>query len=231
MRDAMSVPEAARDLRLHRSRIHALLRSGAIEGRKVGGRWLVKGSSVEHWRRSRLDDGRPFSPKRAWGYLFLLSGEPVSWLDPATKSRLRQRIRSQPVRLVLPKLRNRARAFFFRAATARLGEIGALPGFVRSGVSAADEVGSDLVVRDALEGYLPEPRLRDIAYRLALEVADPSAANVILRSPMFVALLRQRVVAPRGVVAVDLIESPDGRTSRAGEMLAESLRADRAASG
>jgi len=54
---------------------------------------------------------------------------------------------------------------------------------------------------------------------------------VILRIPSFVAPLRDRGMAPAGAVAADLIESADARTSRAGNMLAERLRADRARSG
>ena len=231
MADLLSVPDAARDLRVHRSRIHALLRSGGLDGRKVGGRWLVDSASTQRWSRFRLHDGRPFSPMRSWGYLFVLSGEPVPWLDPATRSRFRKRVRSDALRLVLPKLRDRGRAFFFRAAAPALRALHGVPELVRSGVSAAHEAGADLVVRDAFEAYVPLERLRDVAYRLALEVADPASANVILRAPTLVAPLRQRVVAPRGVVAADLIESTDERTSRAGEILAEALRADRAASG
>ena len=231
MQDLMSVREAAARLGVHRSRVHALIRAGRLHGRKVGGRWLVDRSSLDQWVRSRLLDGRPFSPRRAWGYLFLLSGEPAAWLDRATRSRLRKTVREVRLNDLLPKLRNRGDVQYFRGAPEMFEKIRAQPGFVRSGVSTSEDLDANLLVRDALEGYLPRARVREAAYRLALEPSDAANANVILRIPSFAAPLRDRVMAPAGAVAADLIESADARTSRAGDMLAERLRADRARSG
>ena len=231
MQEIVSVQDAADRLGVHRSRVNALIQAGRLHGRKVGGRWLVDRSSLDEWARSRLSDGRPFSPRRAWGYLLLLSGEPAAWLDRATRSRLRKVAREVPLRDLLPKLRNRGDVQYFRGAPEMLDKIRSLPGFVRSGVSASEDLGANVLVRDAVEGYLPRPRLREAVYRLALEPSDGASANVVLRIPSLAAPLRERLIAPASAVAADLIESADARTSRAGEMLAERLRADRARSG
>ncbi len=227
---AVSVADAARRAHVHASRVRALLRRGGVQGRKVGGRWLTTDAAVDQWLRMRLRDGRPFSPATAWGFLFLLSGEAAPWLAPATRSRLRARARRESLRDLLPKLRLRAQTQHFQAGDSALRAIPSLPGFVASGVSAVNEYGVGLLVRDAVEGYLPAARLREAAYRLALEPVDPVSANVVLRAPALAAPHQHRRVAPPGVVAADLLEWPDLRTRRAGNALAESLRADRSSS-
>ena len=226
----LSVSDAARRLRLHVTRVRALLRAGDLKGRKVGGRWLVDEFGVRARTERSGQDGRPFSARRAWAYLLLLSGEGVPWIDPATRSRLRGRIREGPTERILPRLRRRARVEYFRAGPSALRTIAALEGFVASGVSAADRYEASVVARDQVDGYVREAQLRDARYRLALDPADETQANVILRVSPLRAALHGRKVAPPAAVAVDLMESADQRTRRAGIELAERLRADRIAS-
>lgn len=223
----MTVDEASRALRLHPSRIRALLKAGELRGRKIGGRWLADTDDVAGRLAAGPAEGRPFSPRRAWAYLLLLSGERAGWLDPATSSRLRARLRREDVTRTLPRLRRRAVPHYLRASPSSLPAIAASPGLMVTGVSAARQVDAPLVARDQLDAYVPERVMRGIVYRFALEAASPALANVILRIPSFAPPLRDRAVAPAGAVAVDLLESPDQRTRRAGEHLAERLRADR----
>jgi len=227
----MSVSDAARRLRLHMTRVRALLRSGDLKGRKVGGRWLVDESSIRARAERSGQDGRPFSVRRAWAYLLLLSGESVPWIDPATRSRLRGRIREETTEQLLPRLRRRARVEHFRAGPSAVKTIMALDGFVASGVSAADHYEASVVARDQVDGYVREAQLRDARYRLALDPADPTNANIVLRVTPLRTALHGRRFAPAAAVAVDLMESADQRTRRAGVELAERLRADRITAG
>lgn len=223
----LSVAQAAEELGLHESRVRALASRGDLRARKIGSRWLVDVASVRARRQAGASVGRPFSPRVAWAYLLLLSGESVPWLDAATRSRLGARLRREPVARVMPRLRRRAEVRHYRAASSALSLIESAADFVRSGVSAAGDYGAALSTRDQLDGYLGGSRIRKIAYQAALEAVDPREANVILRVPGWPVALHGRALAPAGAVAADLLESADQRTARAGNELAERLRADR----
>src|SRR5437773_6147804 len=101
----IDVPSAAKRLGVHPSRVRALLMSGDLKGRKLGGRWLVDEYASDVRARSQSVEGRAFSPSRAWGYLALLSGDDALWLDPSARSRLRARLAQSPVANLLPRLR------------------------------------------------------------------------------------------------------------------------------
>lgn len=226
MRD-LDVPGAAKQLGVHPSRVRALLQSGELKGRKLGGRWIVDPyDAVTRGRAARVD-GRAFSPARAWGFLALLSGEAAPWLDDSARSRVRARLAEGPVQLVLPRLRKRALVHHLRAPASALEKIRRAPGFIPSGVSAAEEYGAAVAAREQVEGYVGLRELQNLEYRFALESVDPPAANVVLRVATFPAALRGRRIAPAGVVAVDLMDAVDERSRRAGGQLAERLRRDR----
>lgn len=223
----LSVPDAARVLGVNRARVRALLSAGEIRGRKIGARWLVDEESARARADAPRADGRPFSPQHAWAYLLLLSGEDVPWIDAASRSRLRRRIAIAPVRETLPRLRRRGVPHYYRASAAAAKEVVSAHGFIPSGVSAASALELPLVVRDHADGYVSERVLADLTYRLALLPATPASSNIVLRVSSHLAGLRARKVAPVGAVSVDLLESMDQRVRRAGDQLAENLRADR----
>src|SRR5438270_13079842 len=116
----LDVPSAARRLGVHPSRVRALLQSGDLKGRKLGGRWLVDAYASDARARSASVDGRAYSPPGAWGFLALLSGERAPWLDPSARSRLRARLAEGPVQRLLPRLRRRAKVHHLRAGAAAL---------------------------------------------------------------------------------------------------------------
>jgi excisionase family DNA binding protein len=226
----ITVAEAARRLRLHPTRVRALLRAGELIGQKLGAHWLVDEASARRRLGSARAEGRPFSAKRAWGFLLLLSGEDAPWLDRASRSRLRARARRSHIRALLPRLRRRASVHHFRASADAIARIQASPALVPSGASAAAHYGASIVARQQIDGYVAEPQLRELSYRLVLEPIEPELANVVLRVSAFPLALKGRSVAPIGVVAVDLAESADQRGQRAGVQLAEELR-DRVTTG
>ena len=223
----IDVPSAAKRLGVHPSRVRALLVSGDLKGRKLGGRWLVDQYASDVRARSASVNGRAFSPSRAWGFLALLSGEEAPWLDPSARSRVRARLADGPVEQLLPRLRRRARVHYLRARPAALKKIRGAKGFIPSGVSAADAYEAEILAPEQVEGYISSRHLNELRYRLALESVDPPAANVVLRVAEFPPALKGRRIAPPGAVAVDLMDSHDERSRRAGIRLAERLRRDR----
>lgn len=223
----IDVSSAAKRLGVHPSRVRALLASGDLKGRKLGGRWLVDQYASDARARSERVDGRAFSPSRAWGFLVLLSGEQAPWLDLSARSRLRARLADGPVEHLLPRLRRRARVHYLRAGPAALKNIRGAQGFIPSGVSAADAYGAEILAPEHVEGYISDRQLKELRYRLALDSVDPPAANVVLRVGEFPVALKGRRIAPPGAVAVDLMDAPDQRSKRAGMRLAERLRRDR----
>ena len=227
----IDVPSAAKRLGVHPSRVRALLLSGDLKGRKLGGRWLVDHYASDVRARSASVDGRAFSPSRAWGFLALLSGEEAPWLDPSARSRVRARLADGPVEQLLPRLRRRARVHYLRARPAALKKIRSAKGFIPSGVSAADVYDAEILAPEQVEGYISARHLNELRYRLALESVDPPEANVVLRVAEFPRALKGRRIAPPGAVAVDLMDSPDQRSRRAGVRLAERLRRDRSQAG
>ena len=80
----IGVLEAAQRIGLSSRRVRALLENGRIPGRKVAGRWLIDESQLPSARPS----SRPMSPRMAWAFVQLLSGEQPS-VAATEASRLR----------------------------------------------------------------------------------------------------------------------------------------------
>ncbi len=223
---ALEVPasEAARRLRVHDSRVRRLVEAGDLPARKVANRWLVDAGALE--RRGLLGpaDGRPLEPENAWGLLFLASGEPAPWLRSDVRSRLRRRLREGSLRRDRGRLVKRARVHYFVGGERARPQLSRHPRFVRSGISAAAEYGASLRSSRVLEGYLPRDELERLIYRFALQPADERGADLIIRGVSGFWPFQERAVAPKAAVAVDLLESLDQRTRRAGDELLRRLR-------
>jgi hypothetical protein len=98
---------------------------------------------------------------------------------------------------------------------------------VLSGVSAVRHYSADLIAGDEIEGYVKASGLEDIVHEYGLIVS--SRPNVQLRSVdddcwPFDDGIR---VAPSSVVAIDLFDSSDPRSHRAGIELWEKVARDR----
>ena len=92
---------------------------------------------------------------------------------------------------------------------------------VAGGATAASDYGVGLVGGDVTEAYVSSRQLAVVAERYALE-EDPERPNLLLRVVddhvwPFEADVK---IAPRAVVAVDLLELDDDRSRRAGLELA-----------
>lgn len=221
--DWVSAADVARRLRVNEARVRALIESGALPGRKVANRWLVPSQALQGSSIAARVSGRPFSSDNAWGLLFLASGRPARWLSLIERSRLRARLRSPKFPLA-SRFRRRASVNYFRADERALRKIAADDQFVRSGVSAAEDHGVDLVAPGVVEGYLPTARLAKLSYEHALRGVSENAANLIVRAVDNRWPFESDRVAPEAVVAVDLIDSVDQRSRRAGSELLKRIR-------
>lgn len=225
MIDPVSIPQAAEALELSPSRIQALVAHGRMPASKIGGRWLIERAAVERRRRERAPSGRPFAPHNAWALLRLASGEDAAGIDPSVRSRLRRAVALDGLEKLGPRLSRRAEPHFFDGHPGEISYIVDHPMLVRSGASAAGALGFDLVSGLEADGYLPAGALKKFAGEHALRPAGEKG-NVRLRVVPDEAwrFLAGAPVAPAAAVALDLIEDPDPRSSRAGRAALNDLR-------
>lgn len=197
-------------------RVYDLIASGRLPAQRFGHRLLLDRRGLDAWAKARSPGGQPFSPARAWGLLLLADGEPVPWLDPVSRSKLRAILRDRSLRQLRPRLERRGERQAFRAHPSDLERLASERGVLRSGASAASEVGIDLVASDFLEAYVPPIRFGALVKRYRLRLSREP--NVILRRLPDVAFAwGARRVAPAAAVAVDLAEDPDPRSQEAAD--------------
>jgi excisionase family DNA binding protein len=211
----LAVAEAAAALGVSPQRVRALIGSGSLRARRVGGRWLVDGDAVERRRLGGRLRARPYSSRNAWGLFAIAGGERPSGIDPAAASRLCSRLAARGLANLAPLLARRARRIALRVHPGELNRLLDDPALVRSGAAAAADLRLGLIAPDAAEGYVAAADFDGLVARHALR---PSAEpNVVLRivdgSWPFSPGAR---VAPLAVVAVDLLEDDDPRAQAAG---------------
>lgn len=223
MSPEVSAKDAARRLGVDDSRVRQLLGKGELPGRKVADRWVVDLSALERRKAMARERGRLMEPRNAWGLLFLASGESAQWLASDARSRLRRCLREGWLRTHHVRLGRRARTHYFAAGDRARADIARDPRFIRSGVSAAPEYSADVRAPRVLEGYLPEDDLQKAVYRHALRPVDEREADLVLHAVSGFWPFQGRKIAPRAVVAVDLVDSLDQRSRRAGEALLQRL--------
>jgi excisionase family DNA binding protein len=214
----LSVAEAASRLGVNPSRVRALVAAGRLEATKIGGRWLVDAASVARRKERPPRRGRAFTSAKAWGVLLVAVGRRPAWLGVEDLSRVRRALREQGLLALWPRLGARAAVQRLRAHPSDLERIAAEAGAVLAGASAAVEHHLDLVGAGQLEVYFPEQRLARLVKRYALEPDDhPNLLLKAVAEPW--PFDPQETVAPASVVGVDLVESDDPRSRRAGEEL------------
>lgn len=220
----LSIREAAEQLDLDVSRVRALVTAGQLAGTKIGGRWVVDAASVARRKQRGRITGRSFTAAKAWGLLAVAVGRRPSWLGAEDLSRVRRALREHGLLKLWPRLSTRAVPHLLRAHPSDLDRIAGEAGLVLGGVSAAQQHGLDLVTAGQLEGYLSEKRFTRLAKRYALEPSD--RPNLCVRAVASVWPFEgSDKAAPASVVGVDLIESDDPRSRRAGEELLRRVQA------
>ena len=227
----LSVAEAAEQLGVSPRRVRALLEHGRLEGRQVGGRWLLPSDQVESRRAAAPAPGRPLSQAAAWRVIAVLANSDEGLKDLSPPARSRARARAAELRLRHPSeiarswqsaLSSRARASDFYAHPSVLMALLDDPRVVRSGISAAHDHGADLMVMSGAEGYV---RARDVhglvdAYALNPELGVYANVRLHVVEDEAGSWLFRRPVAPAAVVAADLVERNNPRDRAAGVKLA-----------
>jgi hypothetical protein len=201
-----------------------LVVAGKLEAAKIGGRWLVDAASVARRTERPPPAGRSLSRANAWGLLLVAAGQRPCWLGPEDLSRVRRALREQGLLALWPRLGRRAVLHRLRAHPSDLERIATEAEAIRTGASAAQEHHLDLVGAGQLEVYLPEKRVLALVKRYALEPSDrPNVLAKVVADPW--PFDAREPVAPASVVGVDLIESDDPRSRRAGEELLQQVQA------
>jgi excisionase family DNA binding protein len=220
----LSVAAAAQRLGVSDRRVRQLLAAATLRGERVGRDWVVDSGDLERHRRARRHAGRPWRPAAAWAVLALADGQDPD-VPAVERSRARRRLADHGLVGLADRLRHRARLQRFYGHPAAVERLLGEPGVVAGGVTAAGGHGVGLIGGDVNEAYVPRGHFATVVKRYALE-EDPERPNLLLR------VVDDDVwpfeagtnIAPRPVVAVDLLESDDDRSRRAGLELAGQQR-------
>lgn len=216
----MSVTEAAQRLGLSRRRVLALIQEGKLSAGLLGTTWAVDLESIE--RRARLEpgSGRHFSPKRAWGLLFVADGLEVPWLDRVSISKLRAYLRDHRLAMVSARLDKRGTLRSYRAHPADVPRIAAEPGLMLTGGTAALELDLGLSDPGQLDAYGSDAVIDSLEKRYSLRPSTQS--NVYLRRlPGLGPHWDPRRVAPTSAMALDLADYSDPRVRELGRTILE----------
>jgi excisionase family DNA binding protein len=218
---SVSVQEAAERLELNPGRVRRLVSQGLLEGRKVGGRWLVEESAINDRRDANARAGRPLSPRSAWGLLSAADKRPMPWLAPRERSRARQRARSWPLDEWSWACRHRAVVHKLRAHPSMLQPLLDDARAVRSGASVR-ELSVDLIAVGDAELYVREADAPNLINEYSL--IPSQQPNVVMRVPPGDLWLFDNGEASWPVVVVDLLDARDDRSVRAANDLARRMR-------
>lgn len=183
----------------------------------------MDGTAVADRLRSPRPPGRPLSPSNAWAALFLASGEEAPWLGPQGLWRVRQNLKVRGLGELRPRLVQRAEPMRFIAHPGELERLRNCPDLTETGISAAAAHGLDLVAGAEIDGYVRAGDLAAIERKHALESADNTEGNVLLRVVPDPAWHLPGQLAPLAAVAIDLAEEADARSVRAGKKAIERI--------
>jgi excisionase family DNA binding protein len=222
----LTVAQAAARLGVGQEQVRRLIRAGKLRATRVGRTLVLDDDAVEGRARLPIRAGRALAPHVAWAALWQLSGERAGWLTAADRSRLSARLAGYDPEHLVAAARARADRHDLRVLPAYRERLLTADGVVVSGMTAAEAVGADIVTAvPADEVYCSAATLA--ALRREYGLADRGQANLVVRVPRFEKLpLMGRAHMPAAAVAVDLAESADVRTRRAGlSLLADVLAA------
>jgi len=211
----LSVAEAARRLRLDRSRVYALVRSGQLQATSdpVAG-LCIDAASLERRKGRGEVVGSPLQPANAWLAVALASGDPlfeahvVDQVRPAMLPRIRARLEQDGLLKLAPRLRSRAALHELIVFPTRAAELAADPALVRTGPSAAAAYGWPDLHDLPVDVYVPPPLVVEL---LASPVPGPLEAGTRVWLRVVAGTWPfppQRAVAPAALAALDLLDHP-----------------------
>lgn len=223
----LTTHEAAGRLNVHPSRVRALIQAGALRARRVGSQWLIDAESLD--RQASLiagrATGRSMSQRIAWATAAVVDGM-ADGLVASERYRLRRRLADTDLSVETAQrwLSRRADVIArYRVGERDIADVVGHDDVVATGVSAAADYGLGLGTGGSGDAYVIS-RVRD---RLVRDYSlIPSAkGNFTLRVVdqgwhlLTAAARESRLVAPRLIVGVDLVEDADERTRSAGRRL------------
>ena len=216
------MPEAAEQLSVSPRRVRQMLSDGTLEGHRVGRGWAIEERAIRTAAARRRPAHRPWTACSAWFVLALADG-----MEPRCNSY--ERIRAERRLAVglpnlLDRLASRAHRLSFYTHPGTRDRIAVQPGVVRTAASASPELDLGIVGSGPLHAYLKSSDLQAIHDTFVMEERS-ERANVVFRvvEDQFWPFPHGAVVAPPAVVAVDLLESEDERSRRAGAELLQRL--------
>ena len=214
----LGVSEAAAELGVSSRRVRQMLAGGLLDGEQVGRVWMIDSDDLRRIGHSRPKVGRPWSARSGWAVLALADGQDVD-LSPVERSRAKKRL-MQGLGKVVDRLAARADRRSFYVHPSVLVQLGESPNVVRGGISAAAEVGADILAPGEFEGYVSGRHISGLISKFGMD-EHAARPNVVLRVVDDLAWPFEpgQKVASRSVVAVDLVESDDPRSRRAGMSL------------
>jgi excisionase family DNA binding protein len=217
---ALRVRVAAERLRVTEQEVRRLIGVRELAATRFGGsgQWQVDAAAVDQRVARRPVKWRPWVPAVAWAAMWLLSGLGVDWLSRGDLARLRRRLAAiDDLDVLVASLRRRAAVEYGRILPEYVDRVASAQGVVRTGVSATAETGADLVSTGAVDLYCAPDQRPSLIARYGVDLSSANS-NLTLRTPTGDGLpvLVDRDVMPPAVVAVDLYESLDPRTHRAG---------------
>ena len=197
--DLVSLSDASSILGVSVERVRQLVVAGDIPGRRFGNAWAVPRDALVARRHVASSGGRPLGPMSAW--LEIISGA----VDLGRPGRYQRR--AHVVRCEMSK-----------------ADVGSLPrdvGVLVGGVQGAVEYGAALSVIEGGDLYLSQSAFEQLGSLVAyvvdplgpirLRIVDDEAWDVIPAGEF----------APRGAVALDLLDSADPRHWIAAEQLVD----------
>ncbi len=220
-----SVAQAAARLGVNHERVRHIIASGVLKARKLGGQWLVEGASLERLAKRERPRGRPYSAGRAWGLLMLADGREPEWLSASERSLLRRRLREYDFKEMLPRFYGRAEVLRFRAHPSDLDRIANESGVVRSGISAVEHHGLDLIPREELDLYVPAKNIAKLKRKYFLQSSEKPNLNIRSIAELW-PFNDSEKIAPLPVVGIDLALGDDPRAQRVGQQILSSNHND-----
>ncbi len=218
---AVTTAKAAERLGVSTHEVRRLIAAGELSASRMSRLLLVDEESLLQRERQVIYPGRALAPNTAWAALLEVSGERAEWLDRATRSRLKAWLRRTDAEKIAVACRRRAQRYSLRVLPTYQQELLSSPRVVLSGITVASAVGADIIARteDIPEFYCDNANLNILKSKYGLVSASPN--NLIVRVPKFKWPFADRRQMPIAVIAVDLLESAEVRTRRAGRELLE----------
>ena len=195
--ELLPLADAADLLGVSVERVRQLVVGGRLPGQRFANVWVVPKDAVAARRHSPGVRGRPLGPQRAWQEIIAGS------IDLRRPGRYQRRA-------------NVIRCEMSRADADALPEmVGALIG----GARAAIEYGEQLALDDSVDLYLPVESFRGLEDRVAFVLSPAGRVALRVVDDQAWHHIQNGAFAPRGAVALDLLESGDPRHWIAGEHL------------